>query len=249
VSVAAPARAAFDAILFDNDGVLVDTEELYLRANREALAPFGVPLDRAAYVALFLSDSRGAWDLLRARGVGEPAIAAARAGRDRRYVELLGASDLLMPGVAAGLAALAGRHRLAIVTSSEPTPFAAAHARAGILQHFELVLTREQYGRSKPDPEPYLTAVARLGVAPERCLVVEDSERGLRAAKAAGLTCWVVPSGLTRGGRFEGADAVLADFAGVVARLDAQSVAAESSTSSSASSTSNRAQGTAAKRS
>jgi HAD superfamily hydrolase (TIGR01509 family) len=209
----------FEAILFDNDGVLVDTEGYYFQANREALARFGVALDLEAYVELFLRDSRGAWDLLRARGVGEPEIGAARAGRDRRYQELLGQGDLLMPGVAAGLAALAGRFRLAIVTSSEPAPFAAVHARAGILHRFELALTRDQYDRAKPDPEPYLRAVDRLGVPPARCLVVEDSERGLRAAKAAGLTCWVVPSELTRGGRFAEADAVLEDFAAIVSRL------------------------------
>lgn len=215
-------RAAFDTILFDNDGVLVDTEGFYFQANREALARFGVALDREAYIELFLRDSRGAWDLLRERGVGEREIWLARAARDRRYQELVGAGDartLLLPGVAEGLAALAGRFRLAIVTSSEPEPFAAAHARAGILHHFELALTREQYEKAKPEPEPYLRAVERLGAAPERCLVVEDSERGLRAAKAAGLACWVVPSELTRGGRFEDADAVLVDFAAVVRRL------------------------------
>ena len=212
----------FAAVLFDNDGVLVDTEGFYFQANREALAAFGVALDREAYIELFLRDSRGAWDLLRERGVGERDIWLARAGRDRRYQELIEAGEagaLLMPGVAEGLAAIAGRFRLAIVTSSEPEPFAAVHARAGILHHFELALTREQYKQAKPEPEPYLRAVERLGVAPERCLVVEDSERGLRAAKAAGLACWVVPSELTRGGRFEAADAVLEDFAAVVRRL------------------------------
>jgi HAD superfamily hydrolase (TIGR01509 family) len=216
---AAPVADAPLAILFDNDGVLVDTEGYYFQANREALAAFGVALDREAYVELFLRDSRGAWDRLRTRGVGEREIEAARAGRDRRYQELLGEGDLLMPGVAAGLAALAGRFRMAIVTSSEPAPFAAVHARAGILHHFELALTRDQYRHAKPDPEPYRLAVARLGVAPARCLVVEDSERGLRAAKAAGLSCWVVPSELTRGGRFEAADAVLEDFSEVARRL------------------------------
>ena len=209
----------FAAILCDNDGVLVDTEGFYFQANREALAAFGVALDREAYVDLFLRDSRGAWDRLRERGVSERAIHEARAGRDRRYQALLGAGDLLMPGVAAGLAALAGRFRMAIVTSSAPEPFAAVHARAGILHHFELALTRDQYDKAKPDPEPYRRAVERLGVSRERCLVVEDSERGLRAAKAAGLACWVVPSELTRGGRFEHADAVLEDFAAVVAKL------------------------------
>ncbi len=219
------ASSFYDAILFDNDGVLVDTEGYYFQANREVLARFGVVLDREAYVELFLRDSRGAWDRLRERGVGERAIWLARAERDRRYEELLAAgdlTDLLLPGVADGLAALAGRFRLAIVTSSEPGPFAAVHARAGILHHFELSLTREQYEKAKPDPEPYVRAVERLGVPRERCLVVEDSERGLRAAKAAGLACWVVPSALTRGGRFEDADAVLGDFAAVARRLDSQ---------------------------
>jgi HAD superfamily hydrolase (TIGR01509 family) len=157
--------------------------------------------------------------------VGERDIWLARAERDRRYQELVAAGDaraLQLPGVADGLAALAGRFRLAIVTSSEPEPFAAVHARAGILHHFELALTREQYAKAKPDPEPYVTAAARLGVPRERCLVVEDSERGLRAAKAAGLACWVVPSELTRGGRFGDADAVLDDFTAVVRRLGAE---------------------------
>jgi HAD superfamily hydrolase (TIGR01509 family) len=210
---------SFEALLFDNDGVLVDTEGFYFRANGEALAAFGVTLDRAAYVELFLRDSRGAWDLLRERGVGETEIRAARAGRDRRYVELLGEGDLLMPGVADGLAALAGRFRMAIVTSSEPEPFAAVHARAGIRHHFEFALTRDQYDNAKPDPEPYRRAVERLGIEPGRCLVVEDSERGLRAATAAGLACWVVPTELTRDGRFDAAEAVVDDFGAVVARL------------------------------
>ena len=91
---------------------------------------------------------------------------------------------------------------MAIVTSSEPGPFARTHARTGLLPHFELVLTRVDYTNAKPDPEPYLCAVARLGVPPARCLVIEDSERGLRAAKAAGLCLLGVPSGLTAAGDF-----------------------------------------------
>ena len=105
------------------------------------------------------------------------------------------------------------------VTSSEPAPFAAVHGRAGILHHFELALTREQYVNAKPDPEPYLAAAARLGVPVSRCLAVEDSERGLRAASAAGIACWVVPSELTRGGRFDQAEAVLDGFDAVVRQL------------------------------
>src|SRR5215831_17471646 len=74
---------AVEAVLFDNDGVLVDTEGLYFRATREVLAAHGVALDEAAYVQLFLREARGAWHLLRAR-----------AARDRRYADLIDGADV-----------------------------------------------------------------------------------------------------------------------------------------------------------
>jgi HAD superfamily hydrolase (TIGR01509 family) len=209
----------FDAILFDNDGVLVDTEHLYFRANQEALAGVGIELDVAAYVQLLLREGTGVWHLARDRGLGATDIDALRAARDRRYLEMVADADLVMPGVADIVPALARRYRLAIVTSSEPGPFARTHARTGLLPHFEMVLAQGDYARSKPEPDPYLRAVERLGVAGERCLVIEDSERGLRAAKAAGLCCWVIPSALTIGGRFDAADAVLDNLAAAAARL------------------------------
>ncbi|HMC94990.1 MAG TPA: HAD family phosphatase, partial [Polyangia bacterium] len=79
----------WDAILFDNDGVLVDTEGLYFRANREVLAGVGVDLDEAAYVELFLREGLGAWHLAEARGHSPASIEALRAARDRRYFELV----------------------------------------------------------------------------------------------------------------------------------------------------------------
>jgi len=209
----------FDAILFDNDGVLVDTEHLYFRANQEALAGVGIQLDADAYVQLFLREGRGAWHLARERGLGPGDIDALRAARDRRYFELVGSADVVIPGVADIVPALARRYRLAIVTSSEKGPFARTHARTGLLEHFELVLAQGDYARGKPEPDPYLRAVERLGVAGDRCLVIEDSERGLRAAKAAGLRCWVIPSGLTAGGRFEKADAVFDSLGAAAVRL------------------------------
>jgi HAD superfamily hydrolase (TIGR01509 family) len=209
----------FDAILFDNDGVLVDTEHLYFRANQEALAGVGIDLDAAAYVELFLRQGKGAWHLARERGLGPADIDALRAARDSRYFELLGGADVVIPGVVDIVRALARRYRLAIVTSSEPVPFARIHARSDLLEHFELVLKQGDYARAKPEPDPYLRAVERLGVSADRCLVIEDSERGLRAAKAAGLRCWVIPSSLTVGQRFDAADAVLDDLAAAAARL------------------------------
>jgi HAD superfamily hydrolase (TIGR01509 family) len=208
-----------EAIIFDNDGVLVDTEGLYFRASREVLASIGIALDQAAYVELFLREGRGAWHLAAARGASPTEIEALRAARDRRYMELLEVADPAIPGVAELLPALARRYRLAIVTSSAREPFMRVHARTGMMAHFELALTRPDYEQAKPHPEPYLRALARLGLGAERCLVIEDSERGLRAAKDAGLACWVVPSELTRGCRFAEADARFETLSAAAAKL------------------------------
>jgi HAD superfamily hydrolase (TIGR01509 family) len=209
----------FDAILFDNDGVLVDTEELYFRASREALAGIGAELDEAVYAELFLRSSQGMAPLAAARGLDAAALEDLRAARTRQYIKMISDSDVVIPGARVAVEALSRHYRLAIVTSSEPEPFARAHAASDLLRHFQLVLTNRDYARSKPEPEPYLLAVQKLGVPPARCLVIEDSPRGLRAAKAAGLACWVVPSRLTAAGPFDGADAILPNLAAVTARL------------------------------
>jgi HAD superfamily hydrolase (TIGR01509 family) len=212
--------ARIRAVFWDNDGVLVDTERLYFEATRRTLAGASVDLTEALYHDLFLVEARGAWHLAEAAGASPGRVAELKGARDRLYVELLRGGDHAIPGVRDALAALAGKLTMAVVTSSHREPFEVIHARTGLLRFFDFVLVREDYTRSKPDPEPYLAAVARAGVDPRECLVVEDSERGLRAAVAAGLRCWVVPTALTRAGDFSAADRVLASIADVARALD-----------------------------
>ncbi len=207
------------AILWDNDGVLVDTEALYYQATREVLASAGVELTEAMYLQLFLVEARGAWHLLEEKGVSPAEVAARKEERSRRYLQLVEEQSRPLPGVEEALRALRPRYRMAVVTSSHRDHFVAAHRSTGLLPYFEFVLTRECYDRCKPDPEPYLRAVERLGLAAEECLVVEDSERGLRAAKAAGLACWVIPHGPSRNGSFAAADRVLGSISEVVRAL------------------------------
>jgi len=117
-------------------------------------------------------------------------VADLRRRRDERYRELLLVEDVTIAGVAELLAELSAHVRMAIVTSSRRAHFDAIHSRTDLTRHFELILAREDYRSSKPDPEPYATAVERLQLSAAECLVIEDSEPGLSAAKAAGLTCW-----------------------------------------------------------
>lgn len=197
------------ALLWDNDGVLVDTEHLYLEATRDALAELGVALDLEAYRALSLTEGRSCFDLARDAGVAKEAIEAKRRERDARYHARVRAGVELIAGVRETLDALHGRLPMAIVTSSRPENLHAAHRHHAIDRYFDLVVASGDYARSKPHPDPYLEAAGRLGVAPEDCLVVEDSERGLMAALAAGMECWVIPNDLTRLGDFTRAHRVL----------------------------------------
>lgn len=208
------------AIFFDNDGVLVDTEHLYLEASRATLAEVGVVLDEAEFVDLSLRQGRSVFDLVGDR-LDAAGIEALRQRRNARYTELLRAGVPPLNGVPETLAALHGRARLAVVTSSNPEHFAVIHAGTGLLRFFDFTVTNGDYARSKPHPDAYLTALARAGCAPHEAIAIEDSERGLAAARAAGLRCLVVPRGLTRGGSFEGAHRVLESSEDIVAAVEA----------------------------
>ncbi|HTO70708.1 MAG TPA: HAD family phosphatase [Myxococcota bacterium] len=196
------------AILWDNDGVLVDTEPCYFEASRVALLRLDVEFDESSYVEC-LRQGTSCFELARARGASESAIAAARAARDAHYAELISGGIVLIPGVREALESLHGRVPMAVVTSSQPHHFELQHARTGARRFFELVVTRADYANTKPDPEPYLVAAARLGIAPADCLAVEDTERGLVSATRAGMRCAAIPRWLSARGDFRAAWRVL----------------------------------------
>jgi HAD superfamily hydrolase (TIGR01509 family) len=207
------------AILWDNDGVLVDTERLYFLATQQVLAAVGVSLTKAQYVDLFLVQSKGAWHLAAQQGLSAGAIEQLRDERNALYSTLLRQQPLLMAGAREVLDALHGHYVMGIVTSSEPDHFALIHQRTGLLPYFRFALTAGDYAHSKPHPEPYLRAAELSGCRRDECLAIEDSERGLMAATAAGLRCIVVPSELTRGSRFAGAYKVLDSLAALLPEL------------------------------
>ncbi|MFA7330473.1 MAG: HAD family phosphatase [Candidatus Delongbacteria bacterium] len=197
------------AIFWDNDGVLVDTERLYFQATREVLGQAGIELTPAQYLEWFMVQGTGAWHLAAERGFPPAAIDRMRQERNARYSDLLGREPLVIPGVREVLEALHGSYTMGIVTSSEREHFEIIHRSSGLLPYFQFVLTNGDYTHSKPHPEPYLLAVERSGFRKAECLVVEDTERGLTAALAAGLACVVVPTDLTRRCAFAGARHVL----------------------------------------
>lgn len=202
-------------VLWDNDGVLVNTEGLYFRATREILARAHIDLTPEQFKEISLRRGASAFQLAVQRGISAKEIAGLRAERDRLYSELLAVQSWVVEGVEDALRLLQGKVQMGIVTSSRRDHFHIAHAQGGLLHYFQFVLTREDYEHSKPHPEPYLTAMERHCLVPEQCIVVEDSERGLASARAAGLECLIVLSEWTKDGDFSQACKMLGSISEV----------------------------------
>ena len=207
------------AVFWDNDGVLVDTEHLYFRATQQVLASAGVELSEQEYIELFLVQGRGSWHLAEARGIPAAEIDRLRDVRNALYTEWLGRAPLVAAGVTSVLDSLRGKYVMGVVTTCSREHFEVIHHASGLLKYFDFVLLPGDYARKKPHPDPYLTAVERSGVDAAACVAVEDSERGLISATAAGLRCLVVPTLLTRGCTFAGAHRVLEAVTDIPAAL------------------------------
>jgi len=200
---------AFDAILFDNDGILVDTEPLFLQATQEILATVDVILTADEYHEISMRQGRAVFNLAEARGVSDDEIRVLKTSRNRRYSELIDQGVRIFDGVAETLERLHGILPMAIVTSSDREHFDRIHKQTELIRFFDFVLTAGEYAHHKPHPEPYLAAASRIGAAPDRCLVIEDTERGVRSATTAGMSCIVIPNELSKAGNFENAHTIL----------------------------------------
>jgi HAD superfamily hydrolase (TIGR01509 family) len=184
-------------ILFDHDGVLVDTEHWYFKAGERALADIGLTLDRDRYLR-DMNQGAATWVQARASGIDEQTISRQRQARDAYYQEYLRTEAIEIEGVIETLAELSTYVRMAIVTTSKRVDFDIIHEHRQITRLMDFILTREDYELAKPHPEPYLTGLERFGATREDTLVVEDSARGLNSAVAAGIECAIVYNDFTK---------------------------------------------------
>jgi beta-phosphoglucomutase-like phosphatase (HAD superfamily) len=200
------ARSSKRYILWDHDGVLVDTESLYYEATRDALAALDLHLPLERYLA-DMGEGLSAWERAVEEGIAEEVVVERREWRDRRYQELLVEREIEIPGVGLVLATLAPQYSMAIVTTAKRSDFELIHRDRSIVGHMDFVLTSGDYERAKPAPDPYLTALERFGASADEAVVIEDSARGLRSAIAAGIDCVVVDNEFVRSQDFTGATA------------------------------------------
>jgi HAD superfamily hydrolase (TIGR01509 family) len=184
-------------VLFDHDGVLVDTEFWYYKAGERALADIGLTLDKDQYLR-DMNEGLATWAQARAAGIDEQTIIRQREARNDYYQEYLRTEAIEIAGVVEALAELSKYVRMAIVTTAKRADFEIIHETRQVTQFMDFVLVREDYNLAKPHPEPYLTGLKRFGASKEETLVVEDSARGLNSAVAAGIDCVIVYNAFTK---------------------------------------------------
>lgn len=199
------------AVVFDLDGLMFNTEELYEEVGAEILRRRGRTFDAELIDAMMGRPAAVALKLMIDWHALDATVEDLAAETDEVFATLLDERLALMPGLEALLGSLeAAATPKAIATSSGPGFAHGVLNRFELRTRFEFVLTAEDIRHGKPDPEIYLLAASRLGVSPGEMAVLEDSENGCRAAVAAGAIAVAVPAGHSRRHSFAGA-ALVAD--------------------------------------
>jgi beta-phosphoglucomutase len=193
---------ALQAIVFDFDGVVADSEMLHLRAYQQVLAGEGVVVSNQEYFDRYLGyDDVGVFKALskdKGLELDDARMKQLIERKSERYESLAAAGDMLFPGAADFIRAAAAAVPIAIASGALTHEIEDVLERAGLRSLFPIIVGADQTERSKPDPQPYQAAFAQLraltghDLQPWRSVAIEDSKWGLVSARAAGLRCVAV---------------------------------------------------------
>jgi HAD superfamily hydrolase (TIGR01509 family) len=182
------------AVIFDLDGVLLDSEVVWNEARRELVTESGghwrADAQRAMMGMSSVEWSRYMRDQLGVPLSAEEIRAAVVERLERGYRERLP----LLPGAREAVRSLASRYPLALASSANRSIIALVLRLAGLADRFQAVVSSEEVPRGKPAPDVYLEAARRISKAPASCAAVEDSANGIRAAEAAGMRVIAIPN-------------------------------------------------------
>lgn len=184
--------------MFDMDGLMVDTERLYLRANEVIASRYGKTVTAATITKMVGRATLASLEIF-AGDLGIE-VAASELARQRSLVmlELMDGDLVAMPGLNELLEYLRPRYRLALATGSPSTLMMHIVKQLALESFFDVLQSSDDIPLGKPNPAIYLKTSERLGVRPEECMVLEDSSFGVKAGRAAGCHVIAVPSEHTR---------------------------------------------------
>ncbi|MCF6330616.1 MAG: HAD family phosphatase [Sulfurimonas sp.] len=184
-------------ILFDNDGVLVETEIYYFKSSKRVLKEFfSLDLEFDTYMEIMARGGR-AWEIAEAQGIAQKEIIQARIKRDIYYQDYIKNEDIAIEGVQNILKELSKKYKMGIVTTSKRADFELIHKTRELVDYMDFTLCLEDYKRPKPHPEPYLSGLKIFNANKKEAIVVEDSQRGLTSAYRAGIECVIVHNNFT----------------------------------------------------
>ncbi len=187
--------SAVAAVIFDLDGVIVDSEIWWDEARRDFAARFDRRWTEEDRVAVMGANSRQWSRTMRARlNLDLPETEIERAIVDAVVARYAAEGAPSIDGAVEAVRKIASRWPSALASSAHREVIDAALAATGLAGAFRVVVSSDEVARGKPAPDVYLEAARRLDVAPGACLVVEDSLNGVRAARAAGMACVLVPN-------------------------------------------------------
>ena len=205
---------AVQAVVFDMDGVLIDSEPIWRDVEQRVFATVGVQLDDEhcrETMGLRVNEVVAHW--FARHPWAEPVPRAVEDAILAGVVDAVRSSGQVLPGVEHALSVCrAHGARAAIASSSYDVVIRAVLERLDLVSHFDVVVSAQDLPRGKPDPAVYLETARALDLPPARCLAIEDSVNGVRAARAAGMRCIGIPE--------SGADPVVLRAAGAAVVLD-----------------------------
>jgi HAD superfamily hydrolase (TIGR01509 family) len=184
----------FEAVIFDLDGLLIDSERIYLRAWMGGAAKVGFDLSVSFYAEIVGMPYQDCLQRVSDEfGPTFPVDDFVSASNEIR-LELLEDGMPLKPGAVELLDHLAELEIICALASSSRREYVAAHLETlAVSEYFQAVVTRSEVARGKPHPDPYLAAADKIGVDPKNCLALEDSRHGITSAVAAGMDVIMVP--------------------------------------------------------
>lgn len=180
------------AVIFDMDGLLIDTEVVYRDAILAVAAERGQPLPMAVLHQMIGTTNAASVGTLQAHYGADFDCEGLFTASWVRFREIVRPEELMKAGVVELLDHLDGAGLPRAIATSSPRRDVDEHL-GPIAHRFDAIVARGDYARSKPAPDPFLAAAARLGVDPAHCIALEDSHNGVRAAHAAGMMTIMVP--------------------------------------------------------
>ena len=197
------------AVIFDMDGVIVNTEKLYAESAMATFSKYGVNLTEQEYYDFWTRDGGKTADFFEKKNVTNLNVIQIRDEKRAIFLEEMEKDPRIIDGAPEKVKELGEKYPLALVTSSHIHVVDIVLKHSGIKDCFSVVLAEDNVKHSKPNPEGFLLAAEKLKVNPKECVVIEDAEKGVIAAKEAGMKCIAIPNKYTENNDFSRADIVI----------------------------------------